>query len=131
VDPHLLPEISGSFGVIEGAQVVGLVARPVPGERGDHGHDGVGCSERPVVARCAGRAEGSLGQSSAAVEVGGGPDRGRVPGQEHGDIASRSRWRASFICRQGALVLPPEVVDDPDAPRRARVEGIIRDRPAG
>ncbi len=79
-DADDLQDIAGALGVVEGAQVMGVVAGAVALERGEHGQHGVGRRQRAVLAAGHGHLVGA---------------RWRAPGTRRRRRAARGHWRAT------------------------------------
>jgi hypothetical protein len=109
-DADDLQHVAGALGVVQRAQVVRVVARPVAFEGGEHGQHGVGRRERAILAAGHGHLVGLRGERPAQVGVAAQPMGARVPGVQEREIA---RWPRVVRGRAGR----------PPAPRRAARAG--------
>ena len=88
-DADDLQDVAGALGVVEGAQVVGVVAGAVALERGEHGQHGVGRRQRAVLAAGHGHLVGARGERPARVGVAAQPVGAGVPGVQQRRVARR------------------------------------------
>jgi hypothetical protein len=128
--PDELEHVAGLLCVVEGAEVVGIVAAPVPLERREHCQHGVGGGEGLGVARLRGDLEGARGVHAAGVGVAAQPVRRRAPGEKQRDVPGFARLVGAVIDRNRLVEPASEVEQEAHAPGEGGRERICARRRA-
>ena len=119
-----LEHVAGLLGVVERAEVVGLVAAPISLERGEHGQHGVGGGQSLGIAGPRGDVEGARRIHAAGVGVATQPVRRRAPGEKQRDVAGLARLVGTVVDRHCLVEAASEMEEKTHAPGEGRRERV-------
>ena len=119
-----LEHVAGLLGIVEGAEVMRVVAAAVSLERREHRQHGVGGRKGLCVARPSGDLEGACGIRAARLCVGAQPVRRRAPGEKQRDVAGLARLVGAVVDRHRLVEAASEVEQEAHAPGEGRREPV-------